>query len=119
MSPTVLIIEDEPDVREALRDAVSFIGRTVHVAHDGQQALTVLKSFLRPCLILLDLVMPVMDGWRFLEALRADSALCNIPVVVVSAHAGTHAPTGANGLLRKPIELRDLRQAVLRHCPDA
>jgi CheY-like chemotaxis protein len=113
----VLIVDDDEDVRDSICEAVLFIGRKVATAADGADALAVLRRLSPPCLILLDLVMPRMDGWRFLAALRSDDALARIPVVVVSAHAGTHAPEGANGLLRKPMDLDDLREAVLSHCP--
>ena len=117
MHGIVLIIEDDDDVRDALCEAVEVIGRRVATACDGMDALAVLRTLSPPCLILLDLVMPRMDGWRFLATLRRDHALARVPVVVVSAHAGTHTPEGANGLLRKPMDLSQLRDAVLAYCP--
>jgi CheY-like chemotaxis protein len=95
------------------------LGRTTVAAVDGVEALAELKRHVRPCLILLDLVMPRMDGWRFLEVLRNDASLKAIPVVVISAHANTHTPEGADGLIPKPLDLHELRQTVLQHCPDA
>jgi two-component system response regulator MprA len=115
---TVLIIDDDDDVREALKDAVLCCGRQVETAEDGVAALAILGQRRRPCLILLDLVMPRMDGWRFLAVLRSTAALADIPVVVVSAHAESHTPEGADGLLRKPLELSHLRDTVLAHCPN-
>ena len=117
--PLVLIVDDDEDVRESLKEAVELIGREVETAPDGAAALEALAHLVRPCLILLDLVMPRMDGWRFLAKLRADAQLADIPVVVVSAHAGTHPPEGADGLLSKPLDLGDLSQTVLAHCPNA
>ena len=69
-----------------------------------------------PCVVLLDLVMPVMDGWQFLTSVQADPALSQIPIVVVSAHAATHAPAGSAGLLRKPFAFQELFQTVEQHC---
>ena len=118
MKPMVLVVDDDEDVRESLRDMVSFFGRDVVTAENGRDALGVLKRVLRPCLILLDLVMPQMDGWHFLEALRGDPALKAIPVVIVSAHAGSQPPpSGIDGLLPKPIDLTALRRVVAQHCP--
>jgi CheY-like chemotaxis protein len=117
MTAMVLVVDDDEDVRETLRDAVSLFGRDVVVATDGAHAFEILRRMLRPCLILLDLVMPKLDGWRFLEQLRCDRTLGSIPVVVVSAHASSHVPTGADGLLPKPVDLVDLRRVVFEHCP--
>ena len=119
MSTTVLIVDDDQDVREALKEAVLTFGREVETAEDGVAALALLRHLGRPCLILLDLVMPRMDGWRFLAHLRNTAALADVPVVVVSAHAESHKPAGADGLLRKPLDLSDLRETVLSHCPSA
>lgn len=114
---TVLVVDDDEDVRETIRDVVSWIGRDVVTANDGVDAFAALKKTFRPCLILLDLVMPKMDGWRFLEALRRDPELSGIPVVIVSAHAGSHPPAGATSFLPKPFDIVDLRQVVTQHCP--
>ena len=113
---TVLVVDDDEDVRQALGDVVGLTGRRAVTAEHGLAALAALAS-VRPCLILLDLVMPRMDGWQLLAAIRRDAALAAIPVVVVSAHAGNHLPAGANGLLRKPVDLYELRRAMVEHCP--
>jgi CheY-like chemotaxis protein len=115
--PTVLIVDDDRDVRDALESAVAiFCCRRVVTAEHGAAALAALRQT-RPCLILLDLVMPVMDGWQFLEELRRDAALAGIPVLIVSAHAGSHPPDGVAGFLSKPVDLHDLEDAVTEHCP--
>jgi len=119
MARTVLVVDDDEDVRDTLRDVLTLLGRTTVAAVDGVEALDELNRHVRPCLILLDLVMPRMDGWRFLEVLRKDARLKAIPVVVISAHANTHTPEGADGLIPKPLDLHELRQTVLHHCPDA
>jgi two-component system chemotaxis response regulator CheY len=111
----VLVVDDDEDVRETLGDIVVFCGRKAVKAEHGGAALKALQS-LRPCLILLDLVMPVMDGWQFLDEIKKDAALAGIPIVVVSAHASTHSPTGVAAILKKPVELREIRAVVDQHC---
>jgi CheY-like chemotaxis protein len=114
---TVLVVDDDLDVRETIRDVVTLIGRSVVTAEDGEAALRALEQLLeRPCLILLDLAMPVMDGWQVLRAIRRDDKLARVPVVVISAHAGTHPPEGATALLRKPVDLHVLVDTVRQHC---
>lgn len=115
----VLVVEDDDDVRESLRDVIVDHGYKVVPAANGAEALALLRSSTRPCLILLDLVMPVMDGWQFLDHVRADAAIADIPVVVASAHAGSHAPPGIQGLLPKPIAIDHLLDTVERHCGQA
>ena len=112
----VLIIEDEDDVREAFADLLKHRGYHVTTAANGQEALAFLAQHPDPCVVLLDLVMPVMDGWQFLSALQSDPALAQLPVVIVSAHAGSHPPAGSIEILRKPFELDDFFAVVERHC---
>ena len=112
----VLVVEDDEDVRDSIFDALTRKGYQVAVAENGQEALAVLAGRPHPCVVLLDLVMPVMDGWQFLSSVQLDPVLARIPVVVVSAHASTHPPAGTSQLLRKPFDFHDLFQAVERHC---
>ena len=88
MSPAALmIVEDDADISEALAEALEDHGHTVIVAADGQEALDKLRAAaVLPRLILLDLMMPVMDGWQFRAAQRQDANLAEIPVVLLSAH---------------------------------
>jgi CheY-like chemotaxis protein len=117
---TVLIVEDDSDVRESVRTVVEEEGYGVVEAADGQQALEYLRAHERPCVVLLDLMMPVMDGWQVLAAMRRDAALGEIPVVVVSAvpqsKLGDLEKLGATALLRKPVHLTALLQTVERFC---
>ncbi|MCU1278810.1 MAG: glnG5, partial [bacterium] len=91
----------------------------VVTAEDGQAALTTLAQLGVPCIVLLDLVMPGMDGWKFLAVIQADPQLATIPVVIASAHAATHAPAGTAGVLRKPFDFDELFRVVARHCGPA
>jgi CheY-like chemotaxis protein len=114
---TVLVVDDDVDVRETIRDVVTLIGRSVVTAEDGAAALRALDQPLdNICLILLDLVMPGMDGWQLLRTIRQDAKHARVPVVVISAHAGSHPPEGATALLRKPVDLHVLVETVQAHC---
>jgi CheY-like chemotaxis protein len=115
-SPTILLVEDDFDVRDALADTLRLEGYTVDCAGDGQEALEHLRrSATRPGLILLDLMMPRMSGSEFRAAQRADPELASIPVVVLSADsqmAEKATRLAAAGALRKPIDLDDLLDVV-------
>ena len=80
---TILIVEDEPQQREALQTAFEREGCRVEVASDGDEGLKKVREHM-PRVILLDLLMPVLDGFAFLEALNGDAALKHIPVVVLT-----------------------------------
>lgn len=114
----VLIIDDDPDIRDALDAALESDGYTVAVAANGLEALGQLAAGLRPCLILLDLTMPCMNGAQFRRIQATDPALSSIPVVVMSAAPSltqTAAALGACGHVGKPIELQVLL-AVVQRC---
>src|SRR5690606_28206772 len=84
---TILVVEDDADIREVLREVLEVEGFTVRTADNGKVGLEALEEIGRPCLILLDLMMPVMNGLEFLAALRARSAPRSPPVVIVSAYS--------------------------------
>ncbi len=114
---SILIIEDDADIRESLQLALESAGYTIDVAGNGEEGLRKLQAIDRPALILLDLMMPIMNGLEFLAARRADQALASIPVVLVTAygHLGDHA-TDLAGLVRKPIDLDELLRIVSQYC---
>src|SRR5262245_10967205 len=85
MHKSVLIIEDDVSIRATMREALELLGYEAQVAQNGREALEILSKDYRPCLILLDLMMPVMDGWEFRRAQEQDPRLKDIPVIVVSA----------------------------------
>ena len=109
--PTVLVVEDEPDIREAIAEALGAEGYAVRVAVHGRDALERLKSSAATDVVVLDMMMPVMDGWEFLAAKEADPALAGIPVIVTSA-APQKLPPGARVLLGKPFELVRLLSTI-------
>src|SRR5258708_7365357 len=95
---TVLIVEDHPDIRELVAELVAAEGHTIHEAANGNDALEWLaKQTTSPCLILLDLRMPVMDGWDFLHAISDHRRWSVIPIVVLSA---TIEPGASRPVLR-------------------
>jgi CheY-like chemotaxis protein len=89
--PLILVVEDHDSARTALTKLLSSTGYDVIEAHNGSDALAKLANGPRPDLILLDLMMPVMDGWEFLQRQRRDWHLCTIPTIVVSGVA-SHDP---------------------------
>ena len=116
-SPVVLIVEDDAEIRDLVGEALDSYGYTTMAAANGADALERLRGGARPALILLDLMMPVMDGWEFRRRQLADPGLASIPVVVVSADARSRekaAALGAADHVRKPIELAELARAVER-----
>jgi len=120
MSPTVLVVEDDLDIRQALLEMLEDHGFSALGARDGAEALGLLTGATDlPCLILLDLMMPVMDGATFREAQRRDPRLASIPVVVLSAHRDLDRHTGlldAVSVLHKPPSVRELVDVLRTHC---
>jgi CheY-like chemotaxis protein len=119
----VLVVEDDDDIRESLTEVLTEYGHQVHTAANGAEALRWLEqSPTLPGLILLDLMMPVMDGFRFREVQRADARWAAIPVVVLSAHAASEtrkAELQADALFRKPLGAVAIRDIVDQHCRNA
>jgi CheY-like chemotaxis protein len=113
----ILLIEDDSGIRESVAECLASEGYDVSPVSNGVEGLDWLRRQRRPDLIVLDLVMPVMNGSQFLQALRADQALKDIPVVLMTAampSPGMPIPQ-ADGYLAKPFELADLLDAVERH----
>jgi CheY-like chemotaxis protein len=108
----VLVVDDELDIREAVSEVLAFEGHEVFTAGDGQEALRRCRVLL-PDLILLDLMMPGMNGWDFRATQRRDPAISAIPVVVLSA-LGRVGTVEASAFLPKPFGLDDLLEAVRR-----
>ena len=111
----VMIIDDDDDIVDTVRMILQRQGWEVASAPEGAAALEQLRGGLRPELILLDLMMPGLNGWQFTELLRADPALGNPPIVVLSGAgdvAAKAASVGAVAHLRKPFELSELVEVV-------
>ena len=116
----IFVVEDEEMIRESIVEFLGDQGYDAVGAADGQEALDMLDGAdPRPCLILLDLMMPVMDGRAFREHQLQIPELAQIPVVVFSAYqdvAKTAVALNAVGHLAKPLRLPDLLRTVERHC---
>jgi CheY-like chemotaxis protein len=118
----VLVVEDDEDIRVDLAAILRVKGFTVEEAANGKEALAQLHEGASPCVIVLDLMMPVMNGWELRQAMRQDRALAAIPVIVVSGK-GRIAPEEEEVLapaavLVKPFELSELLALVARFCPN-
>jgi CheY-like chemotaxis protein len=111
----VLVVDDDRAVRDSLRWLLEVEGYRVVTAANGENALAMLHKGLRPCLILLDLTMPGMDGVTFRRLQLADQRLAAIPVVIISARADRPVPLGSLRLA-KPVDPAALLNAVRRHC---
>jgi CheY-like chemotaxis protein len=117
-SHEVLVVDDDQDIRESLMDFLQDHGYTPVGAEHGLDALAKLGSSLqRPCLIILDLMMPVMDGRSFRAAQLRDPELSQIPVVVISAQGGASTKElQVRDHLPKPLNLSALLAVLRTHC---
>ena len=116
-TPCVLIVEDDDDVREFMQLLVSTAGYETMTARDGQDALAKMRQK-RPCLVLLDLQMPRMDGWEFRARQLQDLSLSDIPVVCVTAFFDPAQVTRQLGLrcISKPADFPTIIDAVETTC---
>jgi CheY-like chemotaxis protein len=116
----VLIVDDDTDIRETLEEVLADNDFPAVGAENGAVALERLRSDVEPpCLILLDMMMPVMDGPTFRLAQQDDPALSSIPVVVLSAHASGERVARelhVAGFLRKPVDLHTLLDVIGQYC---
>lgn len=115
---SILVVDDDFDVRTGIQEVLEDEGHVVVPAANGAEAMDLLTSGLRPALILLDLMMPIMDGFEFCHSWARDSRISTIPLFIVSADrdtAGKAKTCGATGYLAKPIELDDLLSVAARY----
>jgi len=114
MKHTVLIVEDEAALRELMCEALELSGYEVVGAGNGKEALDALGRIEHVCLVVLDLLMPVMYGWEFYTEIQSRPALAEVPVIVHTSEAG-QAPSGTR-VLQKPIRLERLLSVVHEYC---
>lgn len=112
----ILVVEDDADIRFALEQILELEGYRVFSAANGHEGMQLLQTSERPCLILLDLMMPLMNGWQFMEVQRIDTRISTIPTIVVSAAGDCVQRTTANGYLKKPIDISSLLETVRLYC---
>jgi CheY-like chemotaxis protein len=116
-SKHVLIIEDDQAVRDTIQEVLEIQGYQVIAAANGKEGAELLKtSSPRPSVILLDLMMPVMNGWQFLDFQRSDPSLRNIPIVVCSAYKETAKAVKPNAFIEKPVQFNALLGAIKAFC---
>lgn len=119
MNHRVLLVEDDEDIRTDLAAVLEDFGYRVTAVRDGAEALRYLRDADSPCLILLDLMMPVMDGWQLRLELLNDRRLAAIPVVLLSGAgnlATEAASLGAHGFLEKPFHVEQLQRLLAQYC---
>lgn len=104
----LLVVDDDEQIREALTDVLSDEGYAVRTASNGQEALDSLRAGGAPDVILLDLMMPVMDGIEFLKRRKEEPSLARIPVVVLTAMGASAYSLDADAIFPKPVELNSL-----------
>lgn len=111
----ILVIEDDQAIRDSIKMALEFEGYNVFTAANGKEGIEVLQKMPRPCIILLDLMMPIMNGWDFVDTVEKDMVLATIPVVVVSAYSEGRE-IKASGIIKKPVDLNALLNLVKKFC---
>ena len=115
---SILLVEDDAALRDAIRIELESQGLRVLTASNGQEALVIAREGPRPSIILLDLAMPVMDGWEFRAAQVLDPRLASIPVVVLTARDDADRQARSLGVARalsKPVDLDRLRDVLAEH----
>jgi CheY-like chemotaxis protein len=110
--PTILVVDDDQEIRSMIAEALALDGHRVLTASNGQMALEQARRH-HPDLIVLDLMMPVMSGWEFLEARREDPDLASVPVIVDTAFPEAQID-GAAVILQKPFDVDTLLATVAR-----
>ncbi|MGE0551675.1 MAG: response regulator [Kofleriaceae bacterium] len=114
-SKTILVVDDDVDIRGSLRDFLEDEGYAVSEAAHGADALRHLREHPATSLILLDLMMPIMDGYRFRTEQTRDPAIASIPVIVMTARGGLKTEDiDVEQVLQKPLKLHSLLEAIRR-----
>lgn len=113
----VLVVDDEEGIRENIAEALVEVGYAVRTARNGAEAIAVINEGILPCLIILDLWMPIMDGWKFMEHLRDNPETRGVPVfIITAADAIRNVGMGEVGLIRKPFAIDALLRVCARFC---
>lgn len=113
---TILVVEDDEDIRNVVVEILESEGYPTREAANGKEALEILSQIEKPCLVLLDMMMPIMNGRQFIDAVMADAYLAPIPILIVSAIADKANTTGSVGFLKKPIDIDVVLKVVGQYC---
>ena len=117
MQHTVLVVDDDQDIRDALQLVLEDEGYAVRTAADGAEAVAKMEREV-PCFVILDLMMPVMDGWEVAGRMHDEERLAHIPVCVVTA-TPEWAPADSTCVLAKPIDVHRLLALLDAYCTDS
>lgn len=112
----VLLVEDDWDLRRALAREITDLGVEVIAVSNGKEALQTLATSPRPCLVLTDLRMPVLNGWNLLDAMDAELGMGEVPVAVITGSGVVDIPARATFVLRKPLQPASLVGVLRRAC---
>jgi CheY-like chemotaxis protein len=114
----LLVVDDDTDLRKTMREILEASGYRVEEAGHGKEALTALRAGLRPCLIILDLMMPEMDGYEFKRRHDADPELAQIPVLVVTAFRvpPQWEADATTEVMHKPFDIKRILTVVEKYC---
>lgn len=113
----LLIVEDDEAIRQMMQDVLEIEGYEILSASDGQQGLEMLRAHAEtPCLIILDMMMPKVNGWQFLDEQRANPKYAGIPVIVCSAYRESAKTVKPHAFVEKPVQLPVLTKAVKAFC---
>ena len=115
MTHTIRVIDDEEDLRAMMREVLQRAGYDVATAGDGAEGLLALSGITRPCLIILDLLMPGVNGWDFYAEIRSRPTSAQIPVIVHTS-SPSEASAGVDSVLQKPTSMSKLLSAVQHNC---
>jgi CheY-like chemotaxis protein len=111
---SVLIVDDDDDIRDTLKELCEDEGYDVTTAANGAEAMNALASAILPCVVILDLIMPLMTGNEVFASMQRDPRLAQVPVIV-STSDPSRAPSGVL-IMKKPIDLERLLGAIRRYC---
>lgn len=122
MAHRILVVEDNPDNRVLISDVLMSLDYDVSVAVDGQEGIAKTGSD-KPDLILMDMSLPVLDGWEATRRLKADPLMSHIPIIALTAHAMVGdrekaIDAGCNDYISKPIDLRELASKLAQYLVD-
>jgi CheY-like chemotaxis protein len=114
VDPWVLIVDDDPDIREVLSMVLEVRGYHTATAEDGQAALDAMRTE-KPALVLADLMMPIMTGAELVSSMKQDPRLSDVPVLLVTAWPANAVDLGANELLSKPVDVDHLLHSIKKY----
>lgn len=115
-SKNILVVDDDNAIREMMASVLEVEGYHVISARHGREAIEMLRAHVKPDVILLDMMMPVHNGWQVLDFLKANAETSQIPVVIVSAYTETARAARPQAFVPKPVQLKTLLDAIERCC---